>query len=467
MSLVGKITAFVQAVGADVKNLSNRSIPAGGTVGQVLAKSSNQDYATGWITPAAAVTGNTYTVVETKTSTGIQNAVNAASPGQTLVLSGGYDCSDPSKTILIQKGIVIEGYNAFLDGGSTNHNLVKVNNASGLTLKNFGLRSTEGGKDYALLLINEEGPVNNLVLEDLWFTCPFGDYNAITAQAWSPDANAGSFNKNWTVRNCRGFDLNRMFLELHAHKWDGVPRYDGINVTDCRVQNSGLSSEHGMAYSFSGDITNVGIDTCKAYGFRGYAVEFIGTTNFSATGNILTSTKRFGGTNNDQYGSNGYNLTDGGNTERGNPNRGAKEGSITGGLVNVSGRPIQTFYAQRVAISGGRWVGGEGSLLQHSSAFDIQLGSVRTNKNYCFYLDDSSYNTFDGGSYDNYQAQDAYEWVGFYSGSNNNVVNNIRLLGGSVNGKQIASDNANAANKYSNVFYNGNFISGTADPNPH
>lgn len=53
MSLVTRLNAFVQAVGADIKTLLARSLPAGGASGQVLAKTSSTDYATEWVSMRA------------------------------------------------------------------------------------------------------------------------------------------------------------------------------------------------------------------------------------------------------------------------------------------------------------------------------------------------------------------------------------------------------------------------------
>jgi hypothetical protein len=53
MSLESRIVAVVQAIGADIKALLGRSLPAGGGTGQVLTKTSATDYAVSWTTPAS------------------------------------------------------------------------------------------------------------------------------------------------------------------------------------------------------------------------------------------------------------------------------------------------------------------------------------------------------------------------------------------------------------------------------
>lgn len=59
MSLEARIIAAVQAIGLDVKALFTRALPAGGTTGQVLAKTSATDYAATWQTPSGGGSGLT------------------------------------------------------------------------------------------------------------------------------------------------------------------------------------------------------------------------------------------------------------------------------------------------------------------------------------------------------------------------------------------------------------------------
>jgi hypothetical protein len=48
MTLIGRISALITSIGADIKSLYGRVLPSGGTTGQVIAKSSATDYAVGW-----------------------------------------------------------------------------------------------------------------------------------------------------------------------------------------------------------------------------------------------------------------------------------------------------------------------------------------------------------------------------------------------------------------------------------
>lgn len=52
MSLQAQVVALAQSIGADIKALFARAMPAGGTTGQVLAKTSATDYAATWQTPS-------------------------------------------------------------------------------------------------------------------------------------------------------------------------------------------------------------------------------------------------------------------------------------------------------------------------------------------------------------------------------------------------------------------------------
>ena len=53
MSLQTRISELAAAIGQDIKTLFGRSLPAGGSAGQVLAKSGSTDYAVGWVDAAS------------------------------------------------------------------------------------------------------------------------------------------------------------------------------------------------------------------------------------------------------------------------------------------------------------------------------------------------------------------------------------------------------------------------------
>ena len=66
MSLSSKIIELVQVISADIKLLFNRSLPEGGSTGQVLAKVNNTNFNVNWINPPASgdsgITGKTVSI---------------------------------------------------------------------------------------------------------------------------------------------------------------------------------------------------------------------------------------------------------------------------------------------------------------------------------------------------------------------------------------------------------------------
>ena len=57
MTLQGRIALLIGSIGADIKTVLGRSLPAGGTTGQVLAKTSATDYAVSWQTVSSSSGG--------------------------------------------------------------------------------------------------------------------------------------------------------------------------------------------------------------------------------------------------------------------------------------------------------------------------------------------------------------------------------------------------------------------------
>lgn len=54
MSLATRIADLATAIGTDIKALFGRALPAGGSAGQVLAKTAATDYAVGWVNQSGA-----------------------------------------------------------------------------------------------------------------------------------------------------------------------------------------------------------------------------------------------------------------------------------------------------------------------------------------------------------------------------------------------------------------------------
>ena len=80
MNLQARIALVLQAIGADVKSLLSRSIPAGGSSGQALVKSSGTDYAVSWSTIISSLlagyTSTIGTVAATDTIVGAVGKLN-------------------------------------------------------------------------------------------------------------------------------------------------------------------------------------------------------------------------------------------------------------------------------------------------------------------------------------------------------------------------------------------------------
>lgn len=77
-------------------------------------------------------------------------------------------------------------------------------------------------------------------------------------------------------------------------------------------------------------------------------------------------------------GATGFSLTDGGSTDGGLPGRSTTNVTITGGEVNVVGKGIGTYYADRVTITGTKFFAGAYMEIQHAtrlnlSSFDYEM----------------------------------------------------------------------------------------------
>ena len=183
-----------------------------------------------------------------------------------------------------------------------------INSVTNVTYTGIKFTSSVTDSFYPLVLINESGPVNGLTFTDCEWTAPSGNYNAVNIIPWASGGNAVV---HQNIRFIRPYmhDLGRMGIEVVAHSWDNVIRARNIIVEGGVFENLGINAIDGMAVSFSGEIENVRLTDCRISEFKNYGVEFIGTRNFVAANNQLTTTKT----------SNGYNITDGGNTDGGNP----------------------------------------------------------------------------------------------------------------------------------------------------
>lgn len=68
MTLEQRLSALITAIGADIKALFSRSLPAGGTAGQVLAKNSSTNYDASWVTPSGGSGGESIVMLASDVS---------------------------------------------------------------------------------------------------------------------------------------------------------------------------------------------------------------------------------------------------------------------------------------------------------------------------------------------------------------------------------------------------------------
>ncbi len=98
MTLQQRISALITAIGTDVKDIYTKVVPAGGTTGQVLRKTSNTSYATEWATPSStgATIDDTTAAADKVFSSTKTNALiaTAKTEVQTAILGGASSAYD-------------------------------------------------------------------------------------------------------------------------------------------------------------------------------------------------------------------------------------------------------------------------------------------------------------------------------------------------------------------------------------
>ena len=137
-----------------------------------------------------------------------------------------------------------------------------------------------------------------------------------------------------------------------------------------------------------------------------------------------------------------------------------RKGVISGGTVNVTGRPFLVYYAQDTKIENGYWTGGQPVTLQHGNRLSLNDLQIESLSQSCVQFDGTSNSVISGGRYSTENAVGGKnEQIGFSNSSTNNYVNGVYLTGASDNGAQIKDNvGAGSKNKWS-AFYNGTIIS--------
>lgn len=418
------------------------TIGVDGTINVTAPTSTNSSY-------------NLGTLVTDKTSAGIKAVIDALPVGGTMVLDGSYNCSAAGFVIDLNKGINVVGINgATLDGGTTNAFLMKIYNFMGGTIKDVTFQSQKTGGDYALIFCNEQGDTKNLHFTRCKFICPQGQYNCLGFNAFNTFNGVGVMMDNITFDDCE-FTSGRMGVEMLAHNWNGTVRISNVSITNCRFLGTGLNDPAGMAWSFSGDVRFAKAQNNLVRNFKSYAGEFIGTTDFVCSNNIIESA---------QANTSGISCTDGGNTEANpsNPNRGAKRGTISGNVINVTGRSYIFYFATDINITGDYSVCGQWSFLQHARRLDfnnvtmVGIGACEA----LLYFDETNDSKVIGGRYDLSASTNAYQRISFSTGSSNNHVMGSDLIGtNSGNGSIILDNGGGVNNKWVNIWVNNQLTS--------
>ena len=386
--------------------------------------------------------------VKVKTRAGIQAVLDSIPAYSTVVLSSTYAIGDGA--IYVNKPVRITGFNGWLNGGTTNHVLMILASPY-IELDHIGFKSMDTGSGYAMLLGNELKTCSHLRVHDCEFTCPVGLYNAFSLTPYSEFSSQGVLYEDIQVYNNYAHDLNRMFYEFTAHSWNFALWGKGLTFINNRVVNTGLNSNDGMVFSYSCECQDVVVANNSGEGFTGYGGEMIGPNGWSITNNTLRTTK----TNPSGGGVvNGYNITDGNNTANNNPGHGATRGSITGGSVNVTGRPFLARYADNVSITGGYFKGYEISL-QNSTRLNISNITYDSNGPSGIYIDGTSNSKFDNNVISTAGAPDPkYQQYAFVNGATGNTISGGTLIGAPANGVNIYPAN-DPNNTWSNVYVQG------------
>ncbi|PRY29815.1 hypothetical protein CLV58_12577 [Spirosoma oryzae] len=321
----------------------------------------------------------------------INGLANVTTSIPRLYLYGSYDFSAQANTPLtISKNMELIGANgATFDGGTTNGFLMLFNNINTrLLVENITFRSRATTSPYALVYANEQGDSRNVTFRNCRFSAPMGNYNAFGANTWN--GSSGCFYDNWLLDNCVVDSVGRMGYEFLAHKNDGVIRIRNLTMNNCQANNVGLynpanvskasATINGMGVSLSGDLDGVQLKAFKSLNCL-IGIESVSAKNVSITDPFITGTRSMtyldGGVTT-IIGATGFSLTDGGSTDGGLPGRSTSNVTITGGEVNVVGKGLGTYYADRVTITGTKFLAGAYMEVQHATrlnfnSFDYEM----------------------------------------------------------------------------------------------
>lgn len=227
---------------ADVKGILPRVLPAGGSVGQVLTKTSGADYATSWVNPASTVdwrAGLSELTITTNSTQAIQNAIDGAGPsGRKIIFPATLGTYAPTDQLYFsgKQNVILTGLdNPTWQTNQGNYSFVAfLGNNKNIDLTGLKLVNTmvsAQAPNVALVHGYEQGPNLNLRLANLELTSPQVFQNAITFTPYSPLGENGNGIGNplndLIMEGCWIHDVPRCAIEVNCHMYvDG--RYESF-----------------------------------------------------------------------------------------------------------------------------------------------------------------------------------------------------------------------------------------------
>ncbi|RYE93824.1 MAG: hypothetical protein EOO77_45000, partial [Oxalobacteraceae bacterium] len=313
-----------------------------------------------------------------KNKAAIQNAVNAAPDGQRINLSGDYDFSaDQNNPLVLNKNVELVGINAcrFL-GNTSNPNAVKIYGVSQrLVLRNINFVATAPSGSVSVVYIDEEGDVQDVLFDNCEWSGPGtngSNYNAISTNQYNEFNGAAARIYKMTMVNPYIHDFGRMGIELLAHKWDRDNRITNVNIISPRIYRCGLynpsgGGQNGMGISASGDVAEVTISNADIQDCL-LGLELIGVRNFAVSNSRIKSLRTYTVTENGKlatHGSVGISTTNGAGNVDGTSAARYPSGTVTGGNIVVSGRPLAGYNVGAVSFNSLDLIAGESIQFQH------------------------------------------------------------------------------------------------------
>jgi len=316
---------------------------------------------------------------------------------------------------------------------------------SKVRLSHIKFNYTGTGTDYALLYWNELGTYNGLEIDHCTFSCPNADVNALGCSQYSTSSEQGGIAKDVYIHDNSFPNVGRIAIELLNQGYDQV-RLTNLRIDSNTFGNLGLQdARHGMAISLSGLIQRVGIKDNISTGGKYCIYELVNALDVIAENNSGMSQDV------SQIVINGQ-LVDsacsGWSISKDENHPPCKNIYITGGALDVAGRPIQIYDAISVTVDGTNklWKGHRGVQMNliNSLFKNLNILVQSTKIESSFEVTSGSGNTFQdstissaGSAAAGFMA--AYESLVARNGTSGNVFKNLNtILGLQANGQPYA-----------------------------